>query len=103
MRVSHLIYTMRANNLDPEEVAADLDLPLAQVKEAQLYYQLNQDLIEREVEEEKQRLSALAEEGIQQTRQDPLLQLAGVIEAEVTDVAKRHDEYIGQALRRENG
>jgi uncharacterized protein (DUF433 family) len=103
IRVSHLIYTMRANDLDPEEAAADLDLPLAQVKEAQLYYQLNRDLIEREVEEEKQRLSALVEEGIQQTRQDPLLQLAGVIEAEVTDVAERHDQYIGRALRHKNG
>ena len=59
MRVSHLIYTMRANDLSAEEAAADLDLPLAQVKEAQLYYQLKRDLVEREVEEEKQRLAAL--------------------------------------------
>lgn len=56
MRVSHLIYTMRANQLSPEEAARDMDLPLAQVKEAQLYYQMNRELIEREVEEEKRGL-----------------------------------------------
>jgi len=43
------------------------------------------------------------EERIQQTIQDPLLQLAGIIEAEVTDVAERHDDYIGQALKKDNG
>lgn len=58
MRVSHLIYTMRANQLSVEEAAADMDLPPAQVKEAQLYYQINQELIEHEVEEERQRLMA---------------------------------------------
>jgi len=58
MRVSHLIYTMRANQLSAEEAARDMDLPLAQVKEAQLYYQINRELIEREVEEEKRRLMA---------------------------------------------
>jgi uncharacterized protein (DUF433 family) len=58
MKVSQLIYTMRANQLSAEEAAADLDLPLAQIKEAQLYYQLNRDLIEREVEEEKTQLLA---------------------------------------------
>jgi hypothetical protein len=30
--------------------------------------------------------------------EDALLQLAGVFRAEVTDVADRHDYYIGQAL-----
>ena len=29
---------------------------------------------------------------------DPLLKLAGVIEPDVTDVGRRHDDYIGQAL-----
>lgn len=29
---------------------------------------------------------------------DPLLQLAGCISSDVTDVAKNHDYYIGQAL-----
>lgn len=56
MKVGQLIYTMRANQLSDEEAAADLGLPLAQIKEAQLYYRLNQDLIEREVEAEKEEL-----------------------------------------------
>lgn len=33
---------------------------------------------------------------------DPLLQLAGVFESDVTDVSERHDEYIGQSLRNDN-
>lgn len=32
---------------------------------------------------------------------DPLLQLAGSVESEVTDASERHDEYIGQALFKE--
>jgi uncharacterized protein (DUF433 family) len=62
MRVSHLIYTMRANQLSAEEAAVDMDLPLAQVKEAQVYYQLNRELIETEVEEEKRRLMGMGVE-----------------------------------------
>lgn len=56
MRVGQLIYKMRANNLSAEEAAADMDLPLAQVREAQVYYEVNRDLIERETEGEKARL-----------------------------------------------
>ncbi len=58
MRVGQLIYKMRANDLNAEEMANDMDLPLAQIQEAQVYYQVNRDLIEREVEEEKERLLA---------------------------------------------
>lgn len=58
MRVGQLIYTMRANQLSAEEAAEDMDLPLAQVKEAQVYYQVNRELIEQEAEEEKQNLIA---------------------------------------------
>ena len=29
---------------------------------------------------------------------DPLLQLAGVLHTDVTDISERHDEYIGQEL-----
>jgi len=29
---------------------------------------------------------------------DPLLQLAGVLHADVTNISERHDEYIGQEL-----
>ena len=34
----------------------DMDLPVAQVREAQVYYEINRELIEREAEEDKQRL-----------------------------------------------
>jgi len=56
MRVGQLVYKMRANELDPEAAAADMGLPLDQVKEAQVYYALNQSLIEQEADEEKRRL-----------------------------------------------
>jgi uncharacterized protein (DUF433 family) len=54
MRVGQLIYTMHANDLTAKEAAVDLDLPLAQVREAEVYYQINRELIEREADEEKQ-------------------------------------------------
>lgn len=56
MRVGQLIYKMRANKLSAEEAAEDMDLPLAQVREAQVYYEVNRELIEREADEEKARL-----------------------------------------------
>lgn len=37
---------------------------------------------------------------IQPLTDDPLLQLAGVFESDVTDVSEKHDEYIGQGLMR---
>ncbi len=58
MRVGQLIYKMRANQLSAEEAAEDMELPVEQVREAQLYYQINRELIEQETEEEKQRLIA---------------------------------------------
>jgi hypothetical protein len=51
-------YNIRANQLSDEEAATDLGLPLAQIKEAQLYYRLKRELIEREVEVEKEDLLA---------------------------------------------
>jgi hypothetical protein len=54
MRVGQLIYTMHANDLTAKEAEVDLDLPLAQVREAEVYYQINRELIEREADEEKQ-------------------------------------------------
>lgn len=57
MRVGQLIYTMRANDLTAEEAAVDLDLPLAQVREAEVYYQINRELIERETDEEKRAMT----------------------------------------------
>lgn len=56
MRVGQLIYKMRANELSAEEAAEDLRLPLPQIREAQIYYETNRELIERETAEEKQRL-----------------------------------------------
>lgn len=34
------------------------------------------------------------------TEEDPLIKLFGTIRGEATDVAERHDDYIGQALAR---
>jgi len=58
MTVGQLVYSMRANNLSAEEAAADMDLPVEQVREAQVYYEIHRDLIEREAEEEKRSLLA---------------------------------------------
>jgi hypothetical protein len=38
---------------------------------------------------------------VQRLNNDPLLQLAGVFEAQVTDLSERHDSYIGQELAEE--
>ncbi len=35
---------------------------------------------------------------LQPIAKDPLIQLSGSIQADVTDVSERHDDYIGQAL-----
>jgi hypothetical protein len=35
---------------------------------------------------------------VQVTASDPLLQLAGIVDSDITDVGERHDEYIGQAI-----
>lgn len=56
LTVGQLIYTMRANGLSAEEAAADLNLPVAQVHEAQAYYQMHHDLVEADAEEEKRLL-----------------------------------------------
>jgi hypothetical protein len=42
-------------------------------------------------------------ENITQEVQDPLLQLAGVFEAEMADISARHDEYIGAQLQLSHG
>jgi hypothetical protein len=47
----------------------------------------------------EQIISDWIEDKVKQTVEDPLLQLAGVFEANVTDVSERHDEYMGQSLR----
>ena len=52
LTVGQLIYTMRVNGLSAEETAQDLDLPVAQVREAQAYYQVHRELVEADAEEE---------------------------------------------------
>lgn len=56
LRVGQLIYKMRANDLSAEAAAADMNLPIEQIREAEVYYQINRALIEQETAEEKQRL-----------------------------------------------
>lgn len=56
MTVGQLVYKMRANELTAEQAAEDMDLPLTQVREAIAYYHTHRDLIESEMEEEKQYL-----------------------------------------------
>ncbi len=51
-----LVYKMRANQMTDEQAATDMDLPLEQVREAMAYYQIHRQLIESEIEEEKQHL-----------------------------------------------
>ena len=58
LRVGQLIYKMRANGLTDEEAAADMSIPVAQVREAQVYYQINRDLVELESDREKEQLDA---------------------------------------------
>jgi uncharacterized protein (DUF433 family) len=54
MTVGQLIYKMRANQLDVEEAAQDMDLPLEQVIEALVYYEVHREIVESETEEIKQ-------------------------------------------------
>jgi uncharacterized protein (DUF433 family) len=58
MTVGQLVATMNAERMTPEEMAADLELPLAQVQEALAYYTSHRDLVDAELREEKQRLRA---------------------------------------------
>ena len=43
----------------------------------------------------------LVSTAVQELEEDPLLRWAGAIDSEISDVAERHDYYIGQALYRE--
>jgi uncharacterized protein (DUF433 family) len=67
MTVGQLIYKMRANDLDAEAAAKDMDLPLGQVREAEVYYETHRDLIESEFAEERR---ALHEQGVALESQD---------------------------------
>ena len=61
MTVGQLVYTMRANSLSAEEAAADLNLPLAQVREAQAYYEVHHEAVESGAEEDTRLLEAQEE------------------------------------------
>lgn len=39
------------------------------------------------------------ENRVKQSTKDPLLQLAGIFDSDLTDISEHHDEYIGNALR----
>jgi uncharacterized protein (DUF433 family) len=54
MTVGQLVATMRADELSPEDAAAELDLPLNQVREALAYYEVHHDLVDAELREEAQ-------------------------------------------------
>jgi uncharacterized protein (DUF433 family) len=56
MAVVHLVYSMRTNNVSPEEAVNEFGLPLEQIQEALRYYELHRDLIEAEQQEERWRL-----------------------------------------------
>jgi uncharacterized protein (DUF433 family) len=58
MTVGQLVYKMRANQLDAERAAQDMDLPVDQVLEALAYYETHRDLVEAEMAEEKRYLQA---------------------------------------------
>lgn len=46
MTVGQLVATMRADGLNPEQAAGDLDLPLAQIAEVLFYYAGQHDLVD---------------------------------------------------------
>ncbi|MBN1874748.1 MAG: hypothetical protein JXA33_11000 [Anaerolineae bacterium] len=56
MTVGQVVATMQANALSPEEAAEDMDLPVAQVREALAYYDLHRDLVNLELREEATRV-----------------------------------------------
>jgi len=56
MTVGQLVYKMRSNQMNAEQAAKDMDMPVEQVLEALAYYQTHRQLIESEAEEEKQYL-----------------------------------------------
>lgn len=56
MTVGQLVATMRASELSPEAAADDLDVPLAQIREALDYYRAHRDLVDSELREERSRL-----------------------------------------------
>lgn len=62
MTVGQLIYKMRANGLSVEDAAEDMDLPVAQVREAAVYYQVHGERVDSEMAEE---VRWLRDQGVQ--------------------------------------
>jgi uncharacterized protein (DUF433 family) len=58
MTVAHVVYRMRANHWTPEEAAEQFGLPLAQIREALVYYQRHRDVVEQDQAEERRRIEA---------------------------------------------
>lgn len=50
----------------------------------------------------EQIVSQWIENAVKHFADDPLLALAGIFASEVKDISERHDEYIGQHVRREH-
>jgi len=50
----------------------------------------------------EQIISEWIEKMVSHMNEDPLLQLAGMFECNITNVSDLHDEYIGQTLRHDN-
>ena len=72
MTVGQLMSTMQANNLDDEEAAEDLDLPVEQIREARAYYHTHQTLVDLETQEEITRLA-----GKEHLQRDPTKPVSG--------------------------
>jgi uncharacterized protein (DUF433 family) len=54
--VGQLVSTIRANRYTPEQASDELELPLAAIYEALVYYAENRDLIQLEATEERRRV-----------------------------------------------
>jgi uncharacterized protein (DUF433 family) len=57
LTVGHLVMTMRANRLSPEQAAEELDLPIEAIREAQAYFDQNREIIAQEAAEERRALT----------------------------------------------
>lgn len=56
LTVGQLVSTVRANQYTPEQASEEMEIPLATIYEALLYYSENRDLIEMEASEERRRM-----------------------------------------------
>lgn len=65
-------------------------------------YQLLQKTAKQTGKPPEQMVVEWLENKVKQSTDDPLLQLAGIFESDITNVSERHDEYIGKALRDTN-